>query len=260
MSKVLVKICFLAILCIPLQAQAKNNKTDNDISYRVGAERCALDIAYDSDRKEAPVIVWFHGGGLTKGNKKIPEKLRGKNCVVVSVGYRLYPEASVSEIIDDAAMAVAWVVNNISRYGGDTHKIILSGHSAGAYLVSMLALDKQHLSKYGVDADQFSLIAPFAGQMMTHFTEKESRGIEKTQPVIDSLAPLYHIRKDAPPFLLVTGDRNLEMICRYEENALFCGLMKHIGHPSMTLYELQGFTHKTMVQPALQLLVNTLKL
>ncbi|MBP5538292.1 MAG: hypothetical protein J6X69_00415 [Bacteroidales bacterium] len=50
------------------------------------------------------------------------------------------------------------------------------------------------------------------------------------------------------------------MICRYEENALFCALMKHIGHPSMTLYELQGFNHTTMNQAALQLLVNTLKL
>lgn len=124
----------------------------------------------------------------------------------------------------------------------------------------MLAMDKHYLAKYGVDPDTFELVAPLSGQMMTHFTEKQARGIDRARPVIDSLAPLYHIRKDAAPLLIVTGDRNKEMICRYEENALFVALMKHIGHPSVTFYEVQGFNHVKMLPPAILLLTSTLGL
>ena len=260
MFKKLLRLCILAALFVPSQALAQNNGFDKDIPYRKDVERCALDVLYNVERKGDPVIVWFHGGGLVKGNKSIPSGLKGKNCVVVAAGYRLYPGVSVAEIIDDAAAAVAWIVKNISKYGGDPGRIVLSGHSAGAYLVSMLALDKKYLAKYDVDPDTFELIAPISGQMLTHFTERESRGIDKARPLIDSLAPLFHIRKDAPPFFIVTGDRNKEMICRYEENALFCALMEHVGHAPVTHYELQGYGHVDMLPSAIQLLVNELKL
>jgi hypothetical protein len=60
---------------------------------------------------------------------------------------------------------------------------------------------------------------------------RAERGIEGTRPVVDDLAPLYHVRKDAPPLLLITGDRELEMLGRYEENAYLMRMMKVVGHP-----------------------------
>ena len=260
MSKVLFRICLVVLLCSSFGAAACEGKTEWNIPYRDSGGRCVLDVSYNKKCAKEPVIVWFHGGGLTGGEKYIPEGLQGRKCVVVSVEYRLYPEASVAEIIDDAAAAVAWVVGNIGRYGGDVRNIVLTGHSAGAYLVSMLALDKHYLARYDVDPDSFALIAPLSGQMITHFTERAARGIDQARPVVDSLAPMYHIRKDAPPFLLVTGDREKEMICRYEENAYFCALMKHIGHPSIVLHELPGCDHSSMVPPGIQLLVEEMKL
>jgi hypothetical protein len=69
---------------------------------------------------------------------------------------------------------------------------------------------------------------------------------------------LFHVRADAPPLLLITGDRELELLGRYEENAYLMRMMKIKGHSSTTLYELEGFDHG-MVEPALPLLIKEVK-
>ena len=103
-----------------------NNETD---SYRT--ERCKLDIYYPEDIKDFPTVVWFHGGGLTGGNKHIPHELTEQGFAVIAVNYRLSPRATNPAYIEDAAEAVAWTFRNIRQYGGDPDKIIVSGHSAG---------------------------------------------------------------------------------------------------------------------------------
>ncbi|MEM7314177.1 MAG: alpha/beta hydrolase, partial [Planctomycetota bacterium] len=65
----------------------------------------------------------------------------------------------------------------------------------------------------------------------------------------------FHVRKDCPPILLVTGDRDLEMLGRYEENAYFWRMLKVVGHPDAELHELQGFNHGQMAVPAHPLLI-----
>ena len=90
---------------------------------------------------------------------------------------------------------------------------------------------------------------------ITHFTVREERGIPGTQPVVDSLAPLFHVRPDAPPLLLITGDRELERFGRYEENAYLMRMMKVASHKETNLYELQGYGHN-IVLPAFLLLLN----
>ena len=84
-------------------------------------------------------------------------------------------------------------------------------------------------------------------------------GIGGKQPVIDSFAPLFHVRKDAPPLLLITGDRELELLGRYEENAYFWRMMQEVGHPDTTLRELEGFDHGKMPEPAFPLLLQFMK-
>lgn len=246
----------LAALLLCTLGRAGGYKTKENISYRDGVPSCVLDVNYVKGASNRPVIVWFHGGGLTGGEKYSPEALLTKDYVLVSVEYRFYPSASVSEILDDAALATAWVVENIEDYGGSTSKIYLAGHSAGGYLVAMLGTDKKWLGKYGVDPDDFACIAPFSGQMMTHFTEKGARGIPQTQPLIDELAPLWHIRPDTAPFLVITGERDREMICRYEENALFVALMKYVGNKRIVLHEEDGFDHSGMAKPGFLLLMD----
>lgn len=256
---ILTLACSLSLIF----ASAGNYKVERDIAYRTSEDKftqqqCRLDIAAEKGVKDAPVIVWFHSGGLVSGKKEAPQPLMRDGVVVVGVGYRLSPNATVNEIIDDAACAVAWVYENIEKYGGSREKIFLAGHSAGGYLVSMVGLDKSRLERYGIDANSLRGIVPFSGQVITHFTERDARGIRDTQPVVDSLAPLYHVRGDAAPMLLLVGDRELEMLGRYEENAYFWRMLRLSGHKDVEICEFDGYGHN-MVHPGWPLLLEFVK-
>ena len=242
--------------------------TEHDIQYRDGGReelteymkaQCRLDVYHPENVKGYATVVWFHGGGLTAGKRYLPEQLKGQGIAVVPVSYRLYPKVKCPAYIDDAVAAVAWVFKHIEEYGGDANKIFVSGHSAGGYLTSMVGLDKRWLAGYGIDADDIAGLIPFSGHTITHFTVRKERGIPGTQPVVDEYAPLYHVRPDAPPLVLITGDRNLEMLGRYEENAYLWRMMKVVGHKNTVLYELQGFNHGGMAAPAFTLLLKHLK-
>jgi acetyl esterase/lipase len=244
-------------------ADIPHHRIAKDILYRSedGAltdtmrERCRLDVKSPIAASGLPVVVWFHGGGLTGGARSFPAELHRQDQVVVTVGYRLHPDVKAPAYIEDAAAAVAWVFQHIEEYGGAADKIVVSGHSAGGYLASMVGLDKRWLEVHHIDANRIAGLAPLSGQMITHFTIRAEQGLEKTQPVIDGFAPLYHVRKDAPPILLITGDRELEMLGRYEENAYMWRMLKIVEHGDVTLHELGGFDHGGMAAPAFPLLV-----
>jgi len=219
------------------------------------AKQCRLDIYYPKNKKSFATIVWFHGGGLTGGGKEIPQALMDKGYAVIGVGYRLSPAAKAPAYIEDAAAAVAWAFKRIAQYGGDPGQIYLSGHSAGGYLAMMITLDKKYLAKYEIDANLVAGLIPFSGQCITHFTVRNERGIKDTQPVIDEYAPLFWVRADAPPMLLITGDAEKELLGRYEENAYMLRMMKLAGHKNTSLFQLQGFDHGGMAVPAFPLLL-----
>lgn len=223
------------------------------------AERCKLDVYYPTNAKGFTTVVWFHGGGITSGNKFIPEKLKNQGIAVIAVNYRLNPKANCPAYIEDAAAAVAWTFKHIEEFGGDPAKIVVSGHSAGGYLASMVGLDKKWLSKYDIDANQIAMLIPFSGHCITHMTIRKERGIPDSQPIIDEYAPLYHVRADAPPLILITGDREREMLGRYEENAYMMRMMKVAGHQKTKLYELDSFNHGGMASPAFEILLNEIK-
>ncbi|MEQ1830643.1 MAG: alpha/beta hydrolase [Pirellula sp.] len=222
-------------------------------------ERCKLDLYVPIGKKDIPTVVWFHGGGLTGGNKSIPIGLKEKGIAVIAANYRLSPKASAPEYIEDAAAAVAWTFQNIERFGGSRKRVFVSGHSAGGYLTSMIGLDKKWLRQHGIDADEIAGLIPFSGQAITHFTIRKERGIEDKQPIVDVFAPLFHVRKDAPPILLISGDREKELIGRYEETAYFWRMLKVVGHPNAELYELQGYDHGGMAEPGFPLLLQFIK-
>lgn len=252
-------------------AEEKANETDpvtyevlEDLPYRSAEqgelteymeERCRLDLYYPTNRKGFATVVWFHGGGLKAGSKSIPKALKSKGVAVVPVNYRLHPNVEAPAYIEDAAAAVAWTFQNIAEYGGSTERIYVSGHSAGGYLTSMIGLDKQWLKAFDIDADQIAGLIPFSGHTVTHFTVRKERGIGEFQPQVDEMAPLYHVRKDAPPLLLITGDRDLELWGRYEENAYLWRMMEVVKHPNTEILELEGYDHGGMAEPAFPLLL-----
>jgi len=260
--------CLLPDLFAQESPTPQEYKLETNILYRdqsdgpltpYARERCRLDLYYPEKSNGFSTVVWFHGGGLKAGERSIAEQLKGQGIAVAAANYRLYSRVKSPTYIEDAAAAVAWVFNNIERYGGRPDRVFVSGHSAGGYLTSMVGLDKRWLAAFGIDADRIAGLIPFSGHAITHMTVREERGIPSTQPIIDEYAPLFHVRADSPPLLLITGDRDLELLGRYEENAYFWRMMKLAGHTSTTLYELEGFNHGGMAVPAYPLLLQHIR-
>lgn len=166
-------------------------------TYRL--ERCKLDIYYPENKTGYPTVIWFHGGALEYGNKKVPEELKEKGMAVVAVNYRLSPQATAPAYLDDAALAVSWVFKQIASYGGSTSDIYISGHSAGAYLALMLGMDDSYLNTYGLNSAKIKGVAPISSQTFTHYTLRKENGLPEKIPTIDKYAPLHHIRKETTP-------------------------------------------------------------
>jgi acetyl esterase/lipase len=234
----------------------------SEILYRSGDnltqimhQRCRLDLYFPVDHQPYSTVVWFHGGGLSAGERAIPMHLRKRGVAVVAVNYRLSPDAKSPEFIEDAAAAVAWTLKNIQNYGGSAERVFLSGHSAGAYLSLMVGLDNRWLAAHELDTKAIAGLIPLSPQVITHFAIREERGMSEKQPLVDDLAPLFHVKADAPPILIVTGDREKELMGRYEENAYFWRMMKLAGHKDVTLHEIQGFDHGKMAEPAMPLVL-----
>ena len=263
MSKthILFFIIFTGTFCLSAQTtyELKKNLAYYDTAAQASdayiKERCKLDVYYPKDTTHVSTVVWFHGGGLEGGEKDIPEGLMKKGVIVVTVNYRMHPKVKHPVYIQDAAAAVAWTFKNIGKYNGDPDRIFVSGHSAGGYLASMVGLDKSYLEKYGINANDIAGLIPFSGHAITHFTIRKEMGIAGTRPIIDKYAPLFHVRKDAPPILLITGNRERELLGRYEEVAYFYRMLKVVEHPDVELMELDGYGHN-MVYPAIPLLLN----
>ena len=113
--KRLVTLFFVLAVCgTGAVAQEGAYKTVKDIAYRDAAgdgnidTMCRLDIYYPVGKTGFSTVVWYHGGGLTGGQREIPEALKDKGLAVVGVEYRLSPAVKVADCVDDAAAAAAW--------------------------------------------------------------------------------------------------------------------------------------------------------
>lgn len=255
-------ITSLLVAVMALAASARTPfVTEPDRSYTAKTDpysltRLRLDIHHPVDTAGLPVVVWFHGGGLTSGSKSIPAELADQGLVVVAPNYRLIPEVGVEQCIDDAAEAVAWTFAHAAEFGGDPSKIFVAGHSAGGFLTSMVGLDKKWLRTYGIDADSIAGLIPYSGQAITHFADRKKQGIGELTPYIDRNAPLFHVRPDCPPYIIITGDAEQELFGRYEENLYMWRMLTLTGHPDTHIYKLDGYNHVDMARPAHHILKN----
>lgn len=250
MKAVLLFLCAIAMaVAAPV--------TVKDISYYDAAalgkaddyqkKQCKLDVRHPEGAKDLPVLLWFHGGGLTGGSRGFPA-YPGEDVVLVGIGYRFDPPGKFPCFLEDAAAATAWAFRNIADYGGDPKKIFISGHSAGGYLALMVGMDPKWLAPYRISNQSLAGIIPVSAQVTTHFHVKKLRGDtgEALRPLIDEYAPLYFASNNLPPICLITGDRKIEYKSRVEENDLFGITLKNLGHPASEFHELPGFDHGTV--------------
>lgn len=184
----------------------------SDLSYADG-ERRRLDI-YVPDQEAAgplPVLFFTHGGSWASGDKDeydfLGRAFASAGFVTVIYNYRLVPEVAFPGFVEDGAAALARVREIAPDHGGDPDRIVLAGHSAGAYNTAMLALDRRFLSERAVPRQAIRGVVGLAGpyDFLPFDVEATKRAFggyddpEATQPVA-------FVDRDAPPFFLATGD------------------------------------------------------
>lgn len=159
-ARILTACLALLAACSPLRVinalTPRGYVRTSDVSY--GEEhRNQLDVYVPGEGEGPwPVVVFFHGGRWTFGDKAeyrfAGQALADSGFVAVLPNYRLYPRNRFPDFLEDAARAVGWVKRNIDSYGGDPGELALMGHSAGAHLALLLHMDERWLAAEGVDA------------------------------------------------------------------------------------------------------------
>src|ERR1700761_4761144 len=181
-----------------------------DIAYAPG-DRHSVDIYAPAGRINAPVVVFIYGGGWEDGSKStyrfVGAALAGHGFLTVIPDYRLFPQVRFPSFLQDNAAAIAWTRANIARYSGDPRQIFLMGHSAGAYNVAMLTLDKQWLAADGMDPDRdiagvIGLAGPY-DFLPLHDAHLEARFAPAGDLRLSQ--PITFARGDAPPMFLAAG-------------------------------------------------------
>jgi len=166
-----------------------------------------------SDSEPLPVLVFAHGGSWRSGDPIdygfVGRSFVPKGFVVVLAGYRLHPHAVYPAMLEDTAAAIAWTHAEIAQYGGDPDRIILAGHSAGAYNVVQSALEEQWLGREGLATSDIAGVVGLAGPYdFFPFDSESTRNSfgETSNP--EATQPINHAREDAPPMLLIHGERD----------------------------------------------------
>jgi acetyl esterase/lipase len=181
-----------------------------NIAYAAG-DRHTLDVYRPGAATAAPV-VFFYGGGLRSGNKRmyryVGKALARRGFVAAAPDYRIYPQALYPNFLDDGAQAVRWVKDNAQKFGGDPEKIFLMGHSAGAHIAAMLAIDATWLQKVGLVpgrdiAGLIGISGPYDFLPLKDEILKIIFGGNRPET-----QPVTHVAPGAPPAMLLTGDED----------------------------------------------------
>lgn len=218
-----------------------------NLAYSSVDERCKLDVYRPAEGHDLPCLLWFHGGGLTAGTKDdagtvaTARALAQNGIVVATINYRLSPKHPYPAYLDDTAAAFHWIKQHASEHQASDKKIHLAGHSAGGYLVTMLASDPRWLRKQGDKIEDIAGIVSLSGQMVTHFTIRAERGIADTTIIVDQDAPMHYAKNPCAPQLILYAEQDMAM--RAEENVLYLSARKAAGHANVRGWMVKGSDH-----------------
>jgi acetyl esterase/lipase len=205
-----------------------------DLAYYSGegadAVRHRLDLYLPEGKKDVPMILFIHGGAWRSGSKELYAPLartfvqRGIGVAVAN--YRLSPGVQHPEHLRDVARAFAWVAAHAKEHGADPSRLYLMGHSAGAHLVALLALDPRYLQAERLTSAAVRGVIGVSGPYALGPSGFENVfGMDEAKR--KDAFPLSHVNdleaKAIPPFLLQVADGDypgLPAVARQLEGAL----------------------------------------
>jgi acetyl esterase/lipase len=216
------------LIAVAILSEARAEDVKRNIPYAEPAqERQVLDVYSPPNAKNLPVVFWIHGGGWQTGDKTSvqlkPQVFMDKGFVFVSTNYRLLPSVDMATIVRDIAKSIRWVHEHIAEYGGDSNRLFVMGHSAGAQLAALICTDDRYLKAEGlslaitkgcvpVDGDTYDVPAIIEtaetrrrvhGLPQAKFGHREKFGNDPAKH--RDFSAVTHVARDKgiPPFLIL---------------------------------------------------------
>jgi acetyl esterase/lipase len=252
-TRLVLRLAILALAllnagCSPLAALNAAIPDEGFVASRNHAygthPRQALDV-YSPRAKSgpAPVVVFFYGGAWQRGKrgdyKFVAEALTSKGFVVVIPDYRLYPEVRFPSFLDDGGAAVAWTQKYISGYGGDSQRIYVMGHSAGAYNAAMLAFDRRYVDAAGGShGDVIGFIGLAGPYDFLPFTSATLEMVFGAAPDLPATQPVNFVDLDSPRTLLLYGEQDTTVLPEHSQRLAkriraVGGRVSEVGYPDL---------------------------
>ena len=224
-----------------------NTEVIKDVAYRelcpgedVSLKKNLLDLYLPKGKKDVPVLFFVHGGAWRQGDKdflgmysSFGQFWARQGVATVVMNYRLSPAYKHPAHIEDVAAAFAWTRKNITRYGGRPEQIIVSGHSAGGHLVSLLATDERYLQPHGLTPRAICAAVPISGvfQLIAEHSDYSKvntvyvQVFGQDQSLVKTASPITHVGSCThPPFLIIYADKDLPTFDKQAED--FCKCLK----------------------------------
>ena len=244
----------LAGACSPasvLNAMAPRDgvREASGLAYGAG-DRHGIDVYAPDGAEQAPVVVFLYGGSWVGGDRGmyrfLGASLEAAGVVCMVPDYRVWPEVGFPGFVQDAAQAVAWARRNAAAHGGAADRLVLMGHSAGAHIATLLALDDDYLAAEGLRpatavrgvvglAGPYDFL-PLRSPTLQAIFGPES-GWAETQPV-------NHVAPGAPPMLLATGDADSMVLPRNTES--LAARLRAVDNPVRTV-TYPGLGHREII-------------
>jgi acetyl esterase/lipase len=239
---------------------------ERNIEFRkVAGKRLRLDVYRPASPGERrPAILQIHGGAWVIGDKReqglpLLRHLVSHGWVGFNANYRLSPGATFPDHLVDVKAALAWIRGHADEYGIDPDFVVVTGGSAGGHLTALMGLTANDASlQPGFEHADTSVAAavPFYG--VYDFTNRNGTMSAEfmnwiAQPLVikafledepekfEAASPLDRIRPDAPPFLVVHGDK--DTLAPVEDARLFVDSLRAVSHQPVLYVELHGAQH-----------------
>ena len=246
----------LVLSSLPAAAQSQSVTVVRDLDYVAGTEypdgKDRLDLYVPQGARNAPVILSFHGGALSAGDRGdetfVGRRFAAAGYVTAVASYRLSPQVAHPAHIEDAAAAFAWVKRNIAKHGGDPDRIVVIGHSAGAYLAMLLVTDARYLAAHKLTPGDIKGVVPVSG-----FFWVDKPGVAPDRPkyvwgsdpkVWAEASPVRYLRANLPPVLLIDTDGDESW--RQQQNVDFAAALRAAGNKDVSTHKVKGRTHMSV--------------
>ncbi len=247
-----MKILFVATLCAAALSAAPLDQKGVEFG-RPDGHPLLLDLHVPDGPGPFPAAILVHGGGFdggTRATNMAPtfQPLADAGFAWFSIDYRMGPEFHFAQAKEDVDAAIKWVKANAKTYKVDVNKLVLSGESAGGYLIDYAAAHETPATRVAAVVDIYGVVdyekvarqrAEYPGRFnMTSINGHKTKGggiwffgvegyDEASYAKLKEVSPINAIHRGMPPFLEIHGTRDDQV--PYEQSPMMCDALHKVG-------------------------------